>query len=96
MIVKKFLSERRSELIKELNPECLSVFNACYDFIEMSILSSYISVSPEVVRKIELLEALLFGFIEHSLDLNLLDEIEQQISTASMRGSARQVRTTLQ
>jgi hypothetical protein len=90
------MDQRREELMKELNPHCHTIFNACYDFMEKSIASSFSTVTPDVVRKIELLEALLFGFVEHAVNLDLLDEIEQQIATASMRGVKRDSRTVLQ
>jgi hypothetical protein len=87
MKLKKYMAQRRNELLEELNPDCVTVFNACYDFVEKVVESNFAEVSPDFVRKIELLEALLFGFIEHGLNPELLDDIEQQIASVSMRGT---------
>lgn len=85
--VKTFLTQRRAEILKEIHKDCLPVFNPGYDFIEKTMCDNFQEVSPGVVRKIELLEALLFGFIEHGMNLDLLEEVEEQISLVSMRGA---------
>jgi len=47
--------------------------------IERSILNKYADLTPAVVRKIELLESLMFGFLGHVNDLAMLDEMEKII-----------------
>jgi hypothetical protein len=45
----------------------------------MTLSKKFDNVDPSFSRKVELLEALLFGFIEHSLNTQLLDQIETHI-----------------
>jgi hypothetical protein len=50
-----------------------------YSFIERKIGAQYLEITPEVVRRIDLLESLLLGFIEHGSDFRLLEMMEQAI-----------------
>jgi hypothetical protein len=50
-----------------------------WNFIEDRIMESFTEVTPESIRKVELLEVLFSNFISHGLDLGRLDEIEDQI-----------------
>jgi len=89
--VQKYLYQRRRELNAKLNSKCEVVFNQGYDFIDVVIISKFTEVAPEVSRKIELLEALLFAFIEHGLNLDLLNDIEQHIQDVHLRGVSERV-----
>lgn len=81
----KYLQQRRSELNEKLNKKCYTVFNNSYDFIDVVISNEYEEVLPIVTRKVELLEALMMAFIEHGLNLELLDDIDEHISNIHLR-----------
>ena len=84
--MKKYLSQRRSELNEKVNPKCSHVFNLNYDFVEVVIMDKFDEVTPKVTRKIEILEALLFAFIEHGLNLDMLDDIDEHIQRVATHG----------
>lgn len=47
------------------------------DFMEHELTRSFDEVTPEFCRKVEILEILLATFVEHVMNPELLDEIEQ-------------------
>ncbi|HKZ41202.1 MAG TPA: hypothetical protein VJ044_09595 [Candidatus Hodarchaeales archaeon] len=50
-----------------------------YGLIEASMLGLYTEVVPEMTRRVELLEALLFALVEHIEDPSQLDEMDHEM-----------------
>jgi len=75
--VENYLLKRKAELQKATQKN--SVFAHGYDYISENITKKYAEVVPEMVRRVEILEVLLFSFIEHAANLDSLDKIEQQL-----------------
>jgi hypothetical protein len=48
--------------------------------METQFADQYEELSPEAVRKIAVMECLLFAFIEHAVDLSLIDKMEKQLN----------------
>ena len=80
--MEKYLKQRKKELQQNLKPECKGVFDSGFDFIEARLKEKFTAVTPEMTRKLELLEVLLFSFLEHGMELALLDKMEQDIARA--------------
>jgi len=89
--VKRYLQKRRSEIKPKVNEECLDMFEIGFDFIEERIEKRYEEVDPQVSRKVELLEALLFAFIEHAMNLDLLEDVDKIIQDVHIGESKRVV-----
>ena len=85
--MEKYLKQRRNELQENLKPECEALFKSGFDFIEARLKTKFSIVTPEMTRKLEMLEILLFSFLEHGMDLSLCDKMEKD--SATMAGGQR-------
>jgi len=65
------------------------VFTACYTFVEGRIEAAYDEVTPDMIRKLELLEALLLSFIDHGMNLEMLTMMDKEMS--QFKGRSRMV-----
>jgi hypothetical protein len=54
-----------------------------FDFISKAMTSRFEGLTPEVVRKISLLESLLIALIQHGTDATALDTMEREIYGAA-------------
>ena len=79
--IRKFLKNREEELLKRSHSDCKELLKESYIFLGTVLEREYKELTPEVTRKIELLEALMFAFIDHGLNLDLLKDIEEYVST---------------
>lgn len=80
MEVRKYIQQRKAEILKRANNDSVKpLITVGWTFIEDRIAERFSSITPEVSRKVELLEVLLASFIEHGLNLEKLNEIEDQI-----------------
>jgi hypothetical protein len=80
MGLKNYIHQRKKEILKRSNDEEIKMLlTVGWNFIEDRITERFKEVTPEAVRKVELLEILLSNFISHGLDLEKLNEIEDQI-----------------
>jgi len=83
--VQRYLRKRREEILSEISDEVVPVFTACYCFIEEKLGAAYDEVTPDMVRKLELLEALLLSFIDHGMNLEMLTMMDKEMSHAKDR-----------
>jgi len=81
-----YLNQRKNEITTNLDESQVGqstydLFDAVYDYIgdKLIVGVSGTNVTPEFTRKLELLETLLFSMIEHSENLELLDEMEKSM-----------------
>jgi hypothetical protein len=82
MEVKTFLMEKKINYIKRLEDRPSAYndnFEVCWEILEKSMVKNHSSVNPKFVRRLEVLEALMFGFLESASDLNSLDFAEKTI-----------------
>jgi hypothetical protein len=84
-----YLRKRRQELHLSLNEDCVPAFNAGFDFMEIALVVKFPEVTPEFIRKAELLECLLFSFIEHCFDIELLNNFEKALAAQGAYASGR-------
>jgi len=82
--MKNYLMERRAELRGTIDPEAFSVLDTGFEFIEKR-MSTFFEVTPEAVRKIELLECFLMSFVDHGMNFQLLDEMDVEVFRASRK-----------
>jgi len=59
--------------------EARDVQNQGYEFIEAAFGIHFSEVTPDFVTKFELMEALLFAFIDHGLDPAKFNEMEEKL-----------------
>lgn len=85
-MIPKYLNQRRKELREKVNPNCLDVFEVSYDFIEERICSEHKDVDPSVTRRVQILEALMFSFIEHGMNMSLLEQMDEFIKDTGSAG----------
>jgi hypothetical protein len=79
-MVRSYIQQRKAEILKKSNDEGIkSLLVVGWNFIEDRFAENYTQLTPEVTRKIEIMEVLFSNFITHGLDLNKLNEIEEQI-----------------
>jgi hypothetical protein len=82
MEVKVFLVERKMESMKRIDERSVlykETFDKCWEMIDSCMIKNHERVTPKFVRRLEILEALVFGFLESSSDLNSLDFAEKTI-----------------
>jgi hypothetical protein len=82
MEVKVFLVERKIENMKKIedrSPLYRDTFDKCWEMVESCMVKNHERVTSKFVRRLEILEALIFGFLESSSDLNSLDFAEKTI-----------------
>lgn len=85
--MKVFLVERKMENLKKIDT-CGEVyrdtFEKNWDFLEKNMIRHHEKVTPKFVRRLELLEAMMFGFLNSAVDSTSLDFAEKMIY--EMRG----------
>lgn len=77
-----YIEKRRLEIREQIHPDYLQLVESGFDLIEFKMLSAYQDrqFGPKLARKIELLEVLLFSFINHCNNPETLDEMEKHLS----------------
>lgn len=82
----RYLQKRKSELLVRMRSDgkgTVETFGVGYDFISRSVMAKYTEVTPEMARRVELLEVLLFTFVEHVINLDSLSTIENELDCGS-------------
>ena len=80
--MKLFLVERKMENLRKLDTSgdlYRNVFETNWDFLEKHIVQHHEKITPKFVRRLELLEAMMFGFLNSASDLKSLDFAEKMI-----------------
>lgn len=86
--LQSYIEKRRQEVREQVHPDFLQIVDSGFDLIEYKLLEAYgeFPFGPKLTRKVELLEVLLFSFINHCNKPDTLDEMEKylaEISTAN-------------
>lgn len=82
--MKLFLVERKMENLKKIDTcgeHYRDTFEKCWEFLEKQMLIHHIEerVTPKFTRRLELLEAMVFGFLNSAVDSKSLDFAEKLI-----------------
>jgi hypothetical protein len=76
----EFLEERRHIIEREsAGTSAYMILSEGSKFIRRSMINRYTEVNPDVVRKIDLLEGMLFGFIQHCSEPKHLEMLEKRL-----------------
>ncbi len=74
--------ERKTENLAKLvnrSAEYQAAFEANWDFLMSVLISNYEKVTPKFTRKLEILEAMMFGFLESTNEPQQLEFAEKMI-----------------
>lgn len=59
-----YLSKKREEGLKRISPQQTEAYNHCWDLIEKTMITNHDEIDTRFVRRVEILEALVVGFLE--------------------------------
>ena len=78
-MVLKYLNDRQSLFLRKVHPSAIGLASAGYAFLIECLFKRNKEITPEFTRSIELLEHLLFSFIEHAMDPEMLSEMKDLV-----------------
>ena len=79
--VQSYIRKRKKEVLSSAVEDTHKIIGHSYKFLEEILNDRFKKVTPSMARKLELLEALLFGFVEHAMNLDMLDQIENHLQS---------------
>lgn len=79
--LQEYVQKRRNELKAQVHPDFMQVLDSGFDLIEWRLSNYYQDTfGPRVARQVELLEVLLFSFMNHCGNPALLDEMDKHLT----------------
>lgn len=75
----KYLNERQKLFLDRTPPAGINVALVGYGFLIEQLAKQHNEVMPKFTRAVDMLEHLLTSFIEHSIDLNMLNDMEKLV-----------------
>jgi len=79
-----YIENRRAELREQVHPDYIQILDSGFDLISFRMSETYADqFGPKFVRKVELLEVLLFSFINHCSNPETLDDMEKYLGEIS-------------
>jgi hypothetical protein len=86
--LQSYIEKRRQEIREQVHPDFLQIIDSGFDLIEYKLVAAYGNlIGPQIARKVELLEVLLFSFINHCNRPEDLDEMEEYLSEIGLSKS---------
>lgn len=78
--MKNYIRKKRLDLLARTKADDVAIMvDSGYDLIQSRICARYSEITPEFVRRVDLLECLLVTFIEHANNIDALAEIERKL-----------------
>lgn len=86
MEVRKFIQQRKKELLQKSDDSVRPLVLVGFNFIEDRMAENFDSVTPEMTRNAEMLEALFISFISHCIDFSKLKELDELVNDIKCLG----------
>lgn len=87
MKLQDYLNERCRNVEKEYaKSPALPVIKEGLQFLSRSILANCSEINPDVTNKIDILEGMLFGFVENCFNFKMLEKAQKHIAEAIAKG----------
>ena len=83
--ISNYLQKRKNEVDPSPSIRARGVVESGFDFIETCFVPRFDELTPDVIRKISSIEAILFVFVEHGLKPEKLDKIDADIALLGLR-----------
>jgi hypothetical protein len=77
MLIRNYIVQKRDERVYEIsNTEVVPLLIEAYKYIEIVIRKNHKEMSPRCISDINLLDAFVVNFIQHSMNFEVLHNIE--------------------